>query len=80
MMLFDWILFDFKGALRIFDPLLWSLMPFGYYACSMTFFGDVAIKYNKIFSLPQPEMILCSLGVIIVMGYILYLVDKVSSR
>lgn len=80
MMLFDWILFDKKGSFRLFDPLLWLLIPFIYFIAATMYFIPYTGVYYEIFSLPQPEMMIGSAGGILVGGYILYLADKMLSR
>lgn len=78
MMLFDWVLFDKKGCFRLFDPFLWLLMPLAYFCAAVIYLIPYTGVSYEIFTLPQPEMLLGSLGVILAGGYIIYIADKVS--
>jgi len=80
MMLFDWILFDRKGEFKLTDPLLWSTIPFIYCCVAMTFFYNVLISYQNSFGLSLLELIICIMGITCVIGYGVYIGDKIASR
>ena len=79
MMLFDWVLFDTKGRFEIFDPLIWALIPAGYYIFALIY-PDVISVYPGIYNMYNPEVILGALITVLVIGYIIYVADKISDR
>lgn len=81
MMAIDWIVFDYKGSIEIYDPFLWCLMPFAYYIVAVCWISPrYGGLYPRLFSAPQPEMIICSLGAVVIMGYIFYITDKIAAH
>ena len=79
MMLFDWFLFDSKGYFEIYDPLVWLILPTGYYIYAMIY-PDVISVYPGINNLYNPELILGALITVLVMGYGLFVADKIAER
>ncbi len=79
MMLFDWVLFDTKGRFEIFDPLIWTLIPAGYYIFALIY-PDVISVYPGIYNMYNPELILGVLITVLVIGYIIYVADKIADR
>lgn len=79
MMLFDWVLFDAKGRFEIFDPLIWTLIPVGYYIFAMVY-PEVISVYPAVYSLYNPELILGVLITVIVVGYTIFIADKILDR
>ena len=79
MMLFDWVLFDTKGKYSIFDPLFWAIIPVGYYIYALIYPGVVSV-YPGVYSLYNPELILGDLVTVLVIGYILFVVDKLADK
>ena len=79
MMLFDWVLFDTKGRFEIFDPLIWTLIPAGYYIFALIY-PDVISVYPGIYNMYNPELILGALVTVLVIGYIIYVADKIADR
>ena len=79
MMLFDWVLFDAKGKFEIFDPLIWTLIPVGYYIFAMVY-PEVVSVYPAVYSLYNPELIIGVLITVIVIGYTIFILDKILDR
>lgn len=79
MMIFDWVLFDTKGKFEIFDPLIWALIPVGYYIFAMVYPGVISV-YPGIYSLYNPELILGALLTVLIIGYVIYIADKIADR
>lgn len=77
MMFLDWLMFDYKGDLKIYDPFLWVLIPVIYFAVANTYFMPInGAVHNKVFALSQPEMFLGFFASISAGGYIVYIIDK----
>ncbi len=79
MIIFDWVLFDAKGRFEIFDPLIWTLIPVGYYIFAMVY-PEVISVYPAVYSLYNPELILGVLITVIVVGYTIFIGDKILDR
>ena len=76
----DWILFYKKGKWDILDPLLWTLLPFTYFCVITTFVKDYVSIYPTVFSLSQPEMFIGYFAGMVILGYLLYFVDKIAYK
>lgn len=61
MTIFDWLLFNDKGHIRVFSPFLWTLAPLGYFVFIVT-----AAQFNdgsgKMIKYPYPFMDIDVLG------------------
>lgn len=80
MMVTDWFLFDERGEFEVYDPLLWALFPILYFAAAVSYLiPHYGKMYERLFSLPQPEMFLSSVGGILIIGYILFLLDRMMN-
>lgn len=79
MMLFDWVLFDTKGRFSVVDPLFWMIIPVAYYIYALIY-PDVVSVYPAVYSLYNPKLILGVLITILIIGYILFVVDKIADK
>ncbi len=79
MMFFDWVLFDYKGIFTIYDPLMWTIIPAGYYIYAMIF-PTVISAYPGIYNLYNPQLIFGVLVTVLIIGYTIFVIDKISAR
>ena len=80
MMLVDWILFEKKGRLKRIDPLLWLILPFLYFAYVVTFEMPKGAYIYRVFTFSQPGMFLGFSFGILLLGYIIFLADRLMRR
>lgn len=79
MLMFDWLLFDKKRFLRGYDPVLWTIFPVFYLCFGITFSTEFDNSvYLNLFSYQQPESVIYILITLFGLGYLFYLVDKLS--
>ncbi len=88
MTIFDWILFDKKGQIKVYSPLLWCFAPCLYFISAI-----ISAKYGNGFGIdskyPYPFMDIDKLGInkvyltilimatcFIIMGYLYYFIDR----
>ena len=79
MMLFDWVLFDSKGRFGVFDPLIWALIPAGYYIFALVY-PDVISVYPGVYNMYNLELILGVIITVLAIGYVIYVADKIADR
>lgn len=79
MMLLDWFMFDYKGVFLAYDPLLWALIPVGYYIIAMIY-PSVISAYPGIYNLYNLELIAGVFITVLIIGYGIYIVDRIKSR
>lgn len=91
LMIGDWLLFVPKGTLRRFDPLLWTLIPYGYLTFAFVF-GALGGEFTPGQRYPYPFMNVDELGAagvarwilaltvaLVAVGYVYLLLDRVLS-
>ena len=79
MLMFDWLLFDKKRFLRGYDPVLWTIFPVFYLCFGITFSTEFDNSvYLNLFSYQQPESVIYILITLFGLGYLFYLIDKLS--
>ena len=92
MAILDWLLFDKKGKYRLFEPLLWLLIPAVYFIAILIRaeigppLNNLGVRYPYFFIdadlLGWPAVlknsVLCVLGFGLV-GYIFYFIDKIPA-
>lgn len=80
MMLFDWLLFDKKGAFKPYDPLLWLIIPVGHVFLNYIiinpvwhsdFGGTTSITFTLFFTVT---------GILLAVGYLIYIIDICLSK
>ena len=73
----DWFLFDERGGLRAYDPLLWSLVPVCYYAVAYLIAEPLYhIRLYPAFTMPPLLAGGGALCLLLLTGYALYLLDR----
>jgi hypothetical protein len=96
MVLTDWLLFDRKGMFKKTDPLVWTIIPWAYFAFSLVraqfaAFSNSDSRYPYFFiDIDKYGVGQVALNVLLIavsyvtLGYILYLIDlglsKISRR
>lgn len=92
MTILDWVLFDKKGQIKMYSPLLWCLAPYLYFVSAI-----MSAQYGSGFGIdskyPYPFMDIEKLGInrvyltlmiltliFILIGYIYYIIDKKLSK
>ena len=79
MMLIDWFMFDYKGMFFAYDPLLWALIPLGYYIIAMIY-PSIISAYPGIYNLYNLELITGVIITVLIIGYGIYIVDRIKSK
>lgn len=73
MMLADLILFDYKKAYKGYDPIIWLTIPILYCILNTVFkFSDYS--YYSVIN------IFSGLGILLIIGYIFYIIGKIKKR
>jgi hypothetical protein len=92
MVLADWLLFDRKGAFKKTDPLVWTIIPWAYFAFSLiraqfAVFTNTGSRYPYFFiDIDKYGIGQVALNVLVIavgyvaLGYILYLIDLGLSK
>ncbi len=79
MMLFDWILFDYKGNIEVRDPLIWASIPMCYYIIALIF-PNLMSAYPGIYNSYDLKLIAGIFITVISVGYIIYIFDRILER
>ncbi len=67
MMFLDWLLFDEKGKFKVYEPLLWLIIPAVHLLIVLTVKGYAAFSLKNFI-------------LFIVLGYILFVIDKILAK
>lgn len=80
MMIFDWVIFEYKGSYRIYDPLLWAVIPALYVIYAALIINIPSSEIYNLFDKPLYEVFIYTVGTALAVGYVLYIFDKLFSK